>query len=90
MQAQCLSFRLPTLNDACTCRNRYRPVQLRLDDARVDDVPSTNIQKKLVRWKYLRRTWRMQLIVERVDKVSSLSWNMTMKCCNMKNIITSI
>ena len=44
------------------------------------DLPSANIQKKLVRWKYLRRTWRMQLMVERVFNGSSLSWNITIKC----------
>ena len=52
-----------------------------IEEVEVDaDLPSTNIQKKLVRWKYLRRTWRMQLMVERVVKGSSLSWNITMKC----------
>ena len=49
------------------------------------DLPSTNIQKKLVRWKYLRRTWRMQLMVERVVKGSSLSWNITMKCWKVRS-----
>ena len=43
-----------------------------------------------MRWKYLRRTWRMQLMVERVDKGSSLSWNMTMKCWKVKSKMSDI
>ena len=54
---------------------------VRVEEVEVEaDLPSTNIQKKLVRWKYLRRTCRMQLMVERVVNGSSLSWNIAMKC----------
>ena len=60
-----------------------------IEEVEVDaDLPSTNIQKKLVRWKYLRRTWRMQLMVERFVKVPFLSWSITMKCWNIKSLVT--
>ena len=86
MHTLCLSFKWPTLKDACTCRNRYRPApgRVRINRLRFHK-PSTNIQKKLVRWKYLRRTWRMQLMVERFVRVPFLSWNITMKCWNIKS-----